>query len=148
MLHLVGSSVLLYLFWWCTVKRKSSLQEFHLNFVHTFGISSKISYINSQAKIFYDSFPPVKVSCTVVALIQHFDKNELVGTFAYQWRPPVPSIHCDVSNANDLLTHVGTYTNMHAQRTTNTQLTMFRREILIKEKHRIGTTFNGRQLHS
>jgi len=28
LLHLVGSSILLYLHWWCTVKHKSSLHSF------------------------------------------------------------------------------------------------------------------------
>jgi len=106
------------------------LQEFHLNFAHTFFNFPTVSYVMSQAKIFYDLFHPGKVSCTVGALIYNCNKNELVGIFVYQWRPPVPSIHCDASNANDLLTHLHTYTNTHAHGTTNTQLTVFGRQIL------------------
>jgi len=30
LLHLVGSSISLYLHWWCTVKHKSSFQEWHI----------------------------------------------------------------------------------------------------------------------
>jgi hypothetical protein len=38
---------------------------------------------------------------------------------------------------------------MHAHETTNTQLTMFGRHFLLeKKKHRIGTTFNSKHLHS